>query len=335
MIARSHRERGGRNGHRAAHIALAAVALVISLAPAGVVAQGDEAPSSPDASTGALSLADIIGTTVPAVPAGTSWSSVSGAGVTFEVPETWETSRTVPWLEGDGSSSGWVVLAGPDVNGLGSDFSLPGVAIGISSNPAGLTPRQVVAAEDYEGSCTPSPIGELGDGSYSASYRIWTACGDSDEAYLVVLAIAQADTPGLVALLLQGTSAADLAFFEHTLNSVQVGPVPGLAGTEATPAVATSPPERNSRGWSATLDECLLQMNDAIAYGTVTNTDDRSHGYRVYVRFLDATGLSLGESYWDTPAVEPGEGARYEVRLLAINGVTEATCIVSEVLVRD
>lgn len=313
---------------------------------------GPDTESATDAGEplGGVSIAEIVGTALPDVPDDTTWIRVGeDAAFTFEVPSSWTGVRNLPWLEADGSTSGTVILAGPDPEVLGTEFSQPGVAIGVSSNPNGLSPRQVVDAESYDALCSGSPVEDHADPAYLASSRVWTSCGGREEAFLLVLAIAPTDSPGLLGAFFQGVSEADLAYVQHIMGSLRAGqatetpatgplltPVPQPLDTLVpAPAPITQPTEGTSRGWTATLDECLLQMNDAIAYGTVTNTDDRSHGYRVYVRFLDATGLLIGEGYWDTPPVEPDQSARYEVRLLAVNGVTEATCLLKEVLVRD
>jgi hypothetical protein len=284
-------------------------------------------------------VADIFGAEPPPIPADTTWLRVGDPAAPFslEVPSSWSSARAVPWIEADGSSSGVVLLAGPDPEALGSDFSQPAVGVGVTSNPNGLTPRQVVESEGYGASCTASPVEEQSDIAFAASYQVWTSCGGEGDAFLLVLAIAPTDSPGLLGIVYQGASQVDLAYIEHIMSSLgpatgSSAPTPG-PGTVETPS--PGPVAATSRSWTASLDECLLQMNDAIAYGTVTNTDDRSHGYRVYVRFVDASGLLLGESYWDTPAVDPGQAARYEVRLLAVNGVTEATCMLGDVLVRD
>jgi hypothetical protein len=76
-------------------------------------------------------------------------------------------------------------------------------------------------------------------------------------------------------------------------------------------------------------------INDAIAIGTITNVDTGSHGCRVYIRFLDPSNLLIGEDYWDTPALDPGQHYQYQVRLLALNGITQFTCNLTQVLIRN
>lgn len=282
------------------------------------------------------SLQSITGAAPPAVPAGTTWIRIGddAGAFTFEVPSTWTQHQTVPWAEEDGSSSGSIVVAGPEIGGLGSDFSQPGVAIGVSSNPTGRTARQVVDADNYATVCTGTPAEEENGDGYTAAYRFWSPCGGRDEAFLIVVVIAPAGTQALFAVIFQGSSAADLGYVEHVMGSLQTGggtPTPTAAAT--TPA-ATTPPG-NAQGWTASVTECLSQINDAIAVGIITNVDTRSHGYRVYVRFLDPTGLLIGEDYWNTPTLDPGQSYEWEVRHLALNGAKLDTCNLSEVLVRN
>jgi hypothetical protein len=236
----------------------------------------------------------------------------------------------VPWAEEDGSSSGSIVVAGPSLGGLGSDFSQPGVAIGITANPSGRTARQVVDSDNYATVCTGQPAEEEKGDGYATAYRFWSPCGGRDGAFLIVVVIAPEGTRALFAVIFQGAAEADLAYVERVMGSLQNGsgtPTP-TSGTAATPAPG------NAQGWAANVEECLLQIGDAIAIGTVTNTDTRDHAYRVIVRFTDRTGLLIGENYWDTPALAPGQAFRYQIRQLA-QGYTEVTCALSEVLIRN
>lgn len=296
--------------------------IVTSAPPSGAPVTGATGPS----------LQTIIGATPPPIPTGTTWSRIGAdnGAYTFEVPSTWTQHQTLPWAEADGTTSGSIVVAGPAVGGLGTDFTKPGVAIGITTNPGARTPRQVVDADDYSTFCTGAPAADENGAGYAASYRMWNPCGGSEDAFILVIVVAPAGTQALFAVIFQGASQADLGYIEHIIGSLQTG-----GGTPtATFAAATTPPG-NSQGWTANVEECLSQINDAIAIGTITNVDTRSHSYRVYVRFTDPSNLLVGEDYWDTPALDPGQSYRYEVRHMALNGVTNFRCTLSEVLIRN
>jgi len=302
-------------------------------------AQATAAPSMPGA---APILAGILGGAAAVAPAGTSWIRVSEDGGTFsiEVPAAWTQHQTIPWNEDDGSTSGSIVVAGPQLGTLGSDFTQPAVAVGISRNPNGLTPKAAVSADDFSGACTAQPAEEANDPTYNAAVRMWEQCGGREGASILALVIQPIGGTALLGGVFQSASAADLGYIEHIFGSIQGGDTANPPGGSTTPAPVVVPPQvtappQNSQGYTATIDECLLQMNDAIAIGKVKNTDNRSHAYRVVVRFLDRDGLLLGSSQWDVDALDPGQSGRYEVRLMAINGVREVTCQLSEVLIRS
>ena len=279
------------------------------------------------------SLQTILGSAPPAVPSGTTWTRIGAdnGAFTFEVPSTWTAQQTVPWAEADGSSSGAIVVAGTNVNGMGSDFSAPGVAIGVTANPTGRSAIDIVATTDYSATCTGEPAGTESGTGYSAAYRVWTACGGRADAFLLVVVVNPAGTKALFVVIFQGAAQADLGYVEYIIGSVQAGS--GTPGATTAPPAATTPPV-NAQGWTVNMEECLLQIGDAIAIGTVTNTDTRDHAYRVVVRFTTPQNLLIGESDWDTPALAPGQPFRFQIRQLA-QGYTAVTCTVSDVLIRN
>ena len=274
------------------------------------------------------SLQTIIGASPPPVPVGTMWLRIaddSGA-FTFEVPSTWTEHQTVPWTEASGTSSGYILVAGPKIGVLGSDFTQPGVAIGISTNPDLRTPRQVVDADDYKTFCTGTPAADETGTGYVAAYRLWTSCGGREDAFIIVIVIA------LLASIFQGAGQADMGYIEHMLGSIQTDA--GVSAETAAPAPPTAAPG-NAQGWTATVDECLSQIGDAIAIGTITNVDTRSHAYRVNIRFLSEGNLLIGDDYWDTPPLDPSQGYRYQIRHSALNGTKLVTCTLSSVQILD
>lgn len=338
----AHRSLGAARAARA-WLVLAMVPLLAACSggPAATTAPTTAVTAAPPAATATAapvggtgpSLQSIFGSAPPAVPAGTTWTRIGAdnGAFTFEVPSTWTTQQTVPWAEADGSSSGSLVVAGTNVNGLGTDFSAPGVAIGITTNPTGRTAADVVTTTDYSTTCTGEPAGTENGAGYTAAYRVWTACGGRADAFLLVVVVNPAGTQALFVVIFQGAAQADLGYVERIIGSVQAGA--GTPGTTTAPPAATTPPA-NAQGWTVNMEECLLQIGDAIAIGTVTNMDTRDHAYRVIVRFTTPENLLIGEAYWDTPALAPGQPFRFQIRQLA-QGYTAVNCTVSDVLIRN
>lgn len=60
--------------------------------------------------------------------------------------------------------------------------------------------------------------------------------------------------------------------------------------------------------------ECTLDaFDDALANGEITNTSDRSHVFRISVRFVDSDGSLLTRGSTSTSRLDPGESTSWEV----------------------
>jgi hypothetical protein len=319
--------------------ALAIAAAGCSAAPAAQTAN-PTSPGSPAGTAAAtvagtaaanpatVSIGSIIGTTPPTPPPTTTWVRVSDPGVpfTFEVPSTWGKYVARQWVEG-GTAVGWLLAAGPDPSKIGGDFTVPGIVIGISGAP-GQTPQALVAGDDYSSVCkTSSPAADASDPAVKAAYRTWEQCGTGANGFLLVIGIVPVGGAGLVGIVLQGASEADLAYLQHMLGSLAA----------ATPT-ATQPPAAATQGpatgalFAITMDICQNQHGQGVAEGTFRNTDTVSHVFRVEVWFFDPNGAFLNNSAWKSPIdLPPGLATRWQAVVPSGLPGVPVTCQVKDV----
>ena len=294
------------------------------------------ATDAPASDATGLTIGSILGNALPAPPAGTIWTRITDDAGTFsfEVPSTWDEQVTLPWEEA-GTRIGTVVAAGPDVAGIGTDFTVAGVALGIAASAPGSTPRSAVESDDFSASCIGDPVEEASDAGYTAAFKGWSGCAGNVDAFVLVIAIAPAGSTGLIAVVLQGVGQADLGYLEHIMGSLEatgVTPPTGPAVSEPVPASAVAPPG-NSQAFTITIDECFLQTGSVGSIGVIRNTDSTSHAYRIRVRFVDEAGIVYAEAEQETPALAPGEAYRYGTPFQNAQGVTGTTCTVVDVQV--
>jgi hypothetical protein len=193
------------------------------------------APAPSQAISGGPSISSILGTShLP--PALTTWARVTdpAAAFSYEVPSTWTGHAANPWVE-NGLTIGTVLAAGPDPAKLATDFSVPGVVIGVSANPSSMTAHDVVEADDaYAGTCTPGPVQDATESGATASFRLWEACAGGT-GFLLVMAIVPADGKGLLAIVFQGVTEADLGYLDHIAGSIHGATAAATPGPHATP----------------------------------------------------------------------------------------------------
>ena len=256
---------------------------------------------------GAPSIGSILGSN-QTPPPNTTWIIVTDPGATFsyEVPSSWTGHAASPWEEG-GQVIGSVLAAGPDPTRLATDFSIPGVAIGLSTNPRGMSAHGVVEADaSYGGSCTPSEIQDTTESGATASFRLWEHCAGGN-GYLLVMAIVPADGQGLIEIIFQGVTEADVGYLNHIVASVA-----------ATGAIASPGPGFTPGGpvpgqpYTISIDTCQNQHGQGIAEGYIRNDDSRHHAFRVIVAFSDSNGVLLNDTGGTTPDVPPGITARWQ-----------------------
>ncbi len=315
------------------------VAAVATGAPAAATAAAPAtdpfATDAPASDAIGLTIGWILGDALPAAPPGTTWTRITDDAGTFsfEVPSTWTEQATLPWEEA-GARIGTVVVAGPAVAGVGSDFTVPGVAVGIAANAPGSTPRSVVESDDFTGSCTGDPVEEASEAGYMSAFKGWSGCGGNTDAFVLAIAISPAGSTGLIAVVFQGVGQADLGYLEHIMGSIEASGIPptGPVASEPAPASSAAPPG-NSQAFTITIDECFLQTGSVGSIGVIRNTDSTSHAYRIRVRFVDEAGIVYAEAEQETPALAPGEAYRFGTPFQDAHGVTGTTCTVVDVQV--
>ena len=299
-----------------------------SAAPAATIAAADPDP-------GGITIGSILGEVLPATAPGTTWTRIADDAGTFsfEVPSTWTEQATLPWEEA-GARIGTVVLAGPTAAGVGTDFTVPGIAVGIAANAPGSTPRSVVESDDFSGSCTGDPVEEASEAGYMSAFKGWSGCGGNTDAFVLVIAISPAGSTGLIAVVFQGVGQADLGYLEHIMGSLEASRIPwtGPVASERAPASAAAP-TGNGQAFTITIDECFLQTGSVGSIGVIRNTDSTSHAYRIRVRFVDEAGIVYAEAEQETPALAPGEAYRFGTPFQDAHGVTGTTCTVVDVQV--
>jgi len=267
-----------------------------------------------------LAIGSLLGSTLPAPPAGTIWTRLSDDAGTFsfEVPSTWTDHQSLVWTVGT-TNVGTLVVASTAVAKIGTDFTISGVVLGVATNAAGSTPRTLLERDDFSAFCTGDLVEDASGTGYTAAFRTWSACGGTADPFLFTLAIAPTGSAGLVAVVLQGVRPSDLGYLERIVGSLQAT---GVTPTSAPPAPGTD------KAYTITVDQCKLQLSDVLAIGVIRNTDTRSHAYQVRIRFADQAGIVFGEGHEDTPALAPGEAYRYQTPDVSAGGVTGATCTV-------
>jgi hypothetical protein len=284
---------------------------------------------TPSATPASISVSSSRGTTEPTPPPGTIWVRVSdpGAAFTFEVPSNWANVAVSPWEEG-GTNVGVLLVAGPDPSKIGSDFSVPGIAIGLSANAAGLTPLALVQEDDYSSACTATAAQSAAEPGAVAAYRTWESCGPSRIAFLLLMGIVPQGSTGLVGVVFQGASEADQAYLEHILGSLAAE-----GGAVSTPVpIGTGQP---GQPYSLSMDICQNQHGQGVAEGNITNQDAVAHTFRVIVDFYDFSGTTLlnDAGSYDL-AVDPGTTRRWQAIVSSGLPSGEITCKVKEVQMR-
>lgn len=262
------------------------------------------APPAPSAGPG-VDVGSLLGGAV-GVPAGTTWIRVSdqGAPFTFEVPATWTDHASGSWDE-SGATIGVVLAAGPATSKLGTDFSVPGIAIGLAADAGGRTPRQVVERDNaYGGACTPGPVQDASQAAATTAYQLW-ACGASG-GLLLVMAIASPGDPGLIEIVFQGTSEADLGYLQHIIGSL------AGAAPQATTAPAASGGSVSGPTYTISMSICQNQHGQGVAEGLIRNDTALVHTYRIVVAFSDPNGVFLNDTAWTTSDLQPGVTARWQ-----------------------
>jgi hypothetical protein len=260
-----------------------------------------------------LSIGDITGQALPTPPPDTVWVRVAdpSAPVTYEVPSTYGYSAVFPWQE-NGTEMGVLLAAGANPSQIGTDFSAPGVLIGASANPIGMTPMTLVTEDDYSDRCTATAAQAGAEPNVTSAFRTWESCGASRTGYLMLLGIVPQDGRGLIGIVLQGASDADLAYVQHIVESLKA-----TGGTGETPAPGATPQPvgtpASGQPYTITMDICQNQHGQGIAEGELTNSDSVPHTYRILVEFWQqGANTKLNDTRSFAYNLDPGVTQRWQ-----------------------
>jgi hypothetical protein len=256
---------------------------------------------------GAPSIGSILGSN-QTPPPNTTWiiATDPGAPFSYEVPSSWTGRAASPWEEG-GQVIGSVLAAGPDPTRLATDFSIPGVAIGLSANAGSLSAHEVVEADtSYARSCTTGSTQDTTESGTTASFRLWQHCAGGN-GYLLVMAIVPVDGKGLIEVIFQGVTEADLGYLGHIVASLAATGPTGSPGPNSTPGRPVP-----GQPYTISIDTCQNQHGQGIAEGYIRNDDALHHAFRVVVTFFDSNGVLLNDTGGTTPDVPPGITARWQ-----------------------
>jgi hypothetical protein len=271
-------------------------------------------------------VSDLLGRTASAPE--TAWIRVRDAAAPFsyEVPAAWTGHVAYPWTEGD-ATIGTVLVAGPDPAKFATDFTVPGVAVGLSANPSHLSARSVVESDQtFAGPCTGGDVQEATEAGASTSYRLWTACGGG-QAFVVYLAIIPADGIGLVAFIFQGASERDLGYLDRIAGSLQAE-LPTSTSAPAAPSGGTV----SGSTYSISLEFCQNQHGQGVSGGLIRNDDPTLvHTYRIVVAFSDPNGVLLNDTWWTTSDLQPGVTARWQADVPSGLPAVSVTCRITSV----
>lgn len=287
------------------------------------------ATTEPPPAASGLSIASILGSSGMEPPV-TTWTRVleADAAFSYEVPATWTDHVSYPWVDGT-ETVGTVLAAGPSVAAIGTDFTIPGVAIGLSANPAGLTPRAAVEGDaEYGGVCTPGEVQAASEPTVNAAYQLWEDC-DRGPGFLLVLAIVPIDESGLIAMVFQGTRTEDLGYLEHILGSLAER-VP-VSTSPPGPTSAPTPGSVAGQPYAISMTVCLNQHGQGVSEGLIRNDDRLIHVFRIEVWFFDLNGVLLNTTDWTTSEIPPGVTARWQAEVPSGLPAVDVQCQLREV----
>lgn len=301
-----------------------ATAAAASALPPATAAAPSAAPVSTSALGGGFSVSSILGGN-QVEPASTTWIRVvdASAPFTYEVPSTWTVHVASPWEEG-GATIGIALAAGPDLSKLSTDFSVPGVVIGVAANATQITPRQALAADDFSSVCTATPIQEATESGASVAWQLWQSCAGGT-GLLLVMAIAPSNGQGRLGIVFQGTGEQDLAYLDHIVSSL-AATTPGATSAPAATGGAVS-----GQTYTISMDTCQNQHGQGVSGGLIRNDDTLIHSYRIVVAFSDPNGIFLNDTAWTTSDLQPGVTATWQATVPSGLPAVSVSCQITSV----
>ena len=141
--------------------------------------------------------------------------------MTVEVPAEWTDVDSGPGDDGRGNSVPFISAA-PDLEGYRSTWTTPGMQFG-ALPAASWTVDDVLSSSGAGESCTDGGVQPYDDGVFTGSYQVWTDCGGTDTAYVVLGTTPVDGSPVVYATIVQAVTDADLEALDHifaTFNTV-------------------------------------------------------------------------------------------------------------------
>jgi serine protease Do len=116
----------------------------------------------------------------------TEFTDDSGA-ITVTAPTAWSDVLGEPWRYGGVSNVGPALSAATDRQAWLDGWATPGLFIAASTE-LGLSPVELLADQDFSGSCTYAGTEDYNDGYYVGLMDVWQDCGSAGSEFLVVAA---------------------------------------------------------------------------------------------------------------------------------------------------
>jgi serine protease Do len=158
------------------------------------------------------------------LPAGTAYTRFeavydSESLVTIQVPIEWDDREAGPWEEYDrivGSS----IIASSDLAGWRSEWGVPGVFVGVSSELAadGVLPADYLGELELA-DCTLAEELHYDDGLYVGEFNVWSDCGGTATMFIDWAAL-DASASYLISAQFTVASEADIDAVVHALDSL-------------------------------------------------------------------------------------------------------------------
>lgn len=148
--------------------------------------------------------------------------------LSVSLPAAWNDVDGSMWIEDDrriGSS----IVAANSIDTFYSDFSAPGIFIGVSDGAiADAGPDDVTDNWDFSASCTLTSNDLLSTDSLDGRLAVWTDCRDTGASLLTVVGLSSTEPTLTVAIGIVRT-AADLEAYTTAIDTLSVSRVLGTA----------------------------------------------------------------------------------------------------------
>jgi serine protease Do len=174
-----------------------------------------------------LNSFEVVGM-LPAPGGGGSYAQVTDDynSIIVEIPAAWTDINGSPWVD-QGDVLGASIMAAPDLNGLVTTWSTPGMAFRVSDDLTKLGGYIQFLDElrgTYLGPCELDGRYDYDDGYYRGKYDLFKKCGGAGGSQVMALsAVSKSDQFAYLILVeVQIVTDADWEAVEHILNSFDV-----------------------------------------------------------------------------------------------------------------